>query len=175
VLTALYVAWWLTADLSARWSSRARAAVVAVVALFACGRGFYVLRMEAQRPLVEVGLAATPWNDAMAWLASQPDPWLVLADPQQAWKYGPSVRVAAWRDTVLEASKDAALAMYDARIAARVADRGRALGTFDTLSVEDLHRLAARYGIDVFVDRETRASPLPVLYRNSAFVIYDLR
>jgi len=173
--TALYVAWWLTADRAARWSSRARATLLALVALVACGRGFYVLRLEARRPLVQVGLPATPWNEAMRWLASQPDSWLVLADPQHAWKYGPSVRVAAWRDTVLEASKDAALAMYDADVAARVADRDRALGTFETLSVDDLRQLAVRYDIDVFVDRATRSFPLRVLYRNGAFVIYDLR
>jgi len=174
-VTAVYVSWWLTADLASGWSRGARGALVIGIALVAGGRGFYVLRVEAHRPLVEVGLSPTRWNDAMNWLATQPDHWHVLADPQHAWKYGPSVRVAAWRDTVLEASKDAALAMYDARVAARVAERGRALGGFDTFTVDDVRQIAARYRVDVFVDRASRQFPLPVLYRNDDFVIYDLR
>jgi hypothetical protein len=171
----LYVSWWATSDLARGWSARARSVVVVAMAVLACGRGYYVLKIEAQRPFVQIGLAPTSWNDTMTWLSRQPVSWHVLADPQHAWKYGPSVRAAALRDTLLESSKDAALAMYDRHVAARVAERGRALGGFDTFGADDVRQLAGRYGLDVFVDRNTRTLSLPILYRNADFVVYDLR
>ena len=174
-VTLLYVSWWATSDLARAWSARARTALVAAMAVVVCGRGYYVLAIEAERPLVRIGLEPTSWNDAMTWLSRQPASWHVLADPQHAWKYGPSVRVAALRDTLLESSKDAALAMYDRHAAARVAERGRALDGFDSFGADDVRRLAARFGLDVFVDRNTRTMALPVLYRNADFVVYDLR
>ena len=72
-------------------------------------------------------LADTPWNEAMDWLKAPPSTWYVLADPGHAWKYGVSVRLAAEKDTLLEAGKDTALAMYDRRMAMAVADRLAAL------------------------------------------------
>lgn len=67
------------------------------------------------------------------------------------------------------------MAMYDRDVALRVADRTRALADFDTMTLTDLHRLDAAYGLDVFVDRADRSWSLPVLYRNAEFVVYDLR
>jgi hypothetical protein len=111
----------------------------------------------------------------MAWLRDQPDDWHVLADPDHAWKYGSSVRVAAGLDTVLEASKDAAMAIYERDLAMRVADRSAALSGFDDLTLTEVKRLDARYGVDVLVMEAGRVLALPVLYRNNRFVVYDLR
>jgi hypothetical protein len=86
------------------------------------------------------------------------------------------VRAAALRDTPLETGKDPAMAMYDRALAARVADATRALGAIDAwASMEDVRRIDERYTIDVFVDRDDRVFPLPVLFRNDSFVVYDLR
>ena len=171
----LYLSWWIVSDVAGRSSARTRAAVITAAAALACGRGYFVLHVQAGRPLIEMRLPATPWNDAMAWLSQGPASWHVLADPQHAWKYGSSVRVAANRDTLLEASKDSALAMYDAHVAARVAERSRALADFDRFTTEDVRRVADRYDLDVFVERVDRPFSLPVLYRNGSFVVYDLR
>jgi MYXO-CTERM domain-containing protein len=170
-LVALYIAWWLTEMLARRRT----AVILVVLAAAAVGRGMYVLAVEARRPLVQMGLPRTAWNDAMAWVGTQQESWHVLADPGHAWKFGTSVRVAALRDTLLESGKDSAMAMYDRTVALRVADRTRALADFDTMTLPDLQRLDAAYGLDVFVDRVDRSWPLPVLYRNDEFVVYDLR
>jgi hypothetical protein len=111
----------------------------------------------------------------MMWLRQQPPDWHVLADPAHAWKYGVSVRLAAEKDTLLEISKDPALATYDRAIAMRVAERSAALADFDRLTAADMRALGARYALDVLVVDTNRAFDFPVLYRNSGFVVYDLR
>jgi hypothetical protein len=170
-LTALYIAWWLIDDVGRRHGRT----IVAILALAAIGRGVYILTVEARRPLVQAQLPADAWTDAMAWLSRQPASWHVLADPGHAWKYGSSVRVAALRDTVLEAGKDSAMAMYDRDVALRVTERTRALAGFEDLSIEQLRTLDARYDVDVLVEPADRPLALPVLYRNAGFAIYDLR
>jgi hypothetical protein len=112
----------------------------------------------------------------MRWLREQPAHWHVLADPGHAWKYGVSARLAAEKDTVLELGKDSALAMYDRSIAMRVAERAAALGAYADLTAADLRALDARYELDaVIMEAAFPPAPLPELYRNSDFVIYDLR
>lgn len=175
VVVAVYVAWWLASDLVAHWPSRRKAAAIGLLALLAVARGAFVLH-ETDRPLVQVAPAADDWIDVMHWLRTQPPSWHVLADPGHAWKYGISVRAAALRDTPLEIGKDPAMAMYDRALAARVADRTEALGGFDAwASADDVRAVDDRYGIDVFVDRADRVFSFPVLFRNSSFVVYDLR
>jgi hypothetical protein len=168
---ALYLAWWLVDDVGRRRGT----AIVAILAIVATGRGIYILKVEARRPLVQMQLPADAWTDAMSWLSQQPASWNVLADPGHAWKYGSSVRVAALRDTVLEAGKDSAMAMYDRSAALRVVERARALAGFDSLSTDQLRTLDARYDVDVVVEPADRPLALPVLYRNAGFAIYDLR
>jgi hypothetical protein len=174
-VTALYVAWWLMNDLAARWAPRKRLALAALLIVASAARGFYVVRVEAGRALVQADLPPTAWTDAMRWIETGPRSWHVLADPEHAWKYGASVRVAARRDTLLETGKDTAMAMYDRPVAMRVAERMRALQGFDELSTDDLRRIDRLYGVDVLVDRADRPRELPVLYRNAEFVVYDLR
>jgi hypothetical protein len=147
--------------------------LAAVLIAAALGRGAYILGVEhRERGLFALRLDDTRWNDAMRWLAQQPIGIHVLADPDHAWKYGTSVRVSAGRDVYLESVKDEAIAMYSRDVAVRVVDRLRALGDFGTLTPERLRALTARYGLDYLVT--DRAMPMPVAYRNAAFVIYRL-
>jgi hypothetical protein len=99
----------------------------------------------------------------------------VLADSGHAWKYGTSVRLAAEKDTLVEAGKDTALAMYDRQIAMAVADRLAALREFDRMGEMELRALGARYGLDVAVVEASRHLALPEVHRNNGFVIYRLR
>jgi hypothetical protein len=168
-----YVAWWLI-DAVAR-SATMRVVVLAVILGLFSVRGFYVLAVEQRRPLVTMSLPDTPWVQAMTWLRTQPIDWQVLADPDHARKYGASVRVAAERDTVLEAGKDPAIAMYDREIAMRVAERRLAFEHFDALSAADFRALGARFDVSVLVVEQARRLDLPELYRNAGFAIYDLR
>lgn len=174
-VATIYVSWWVMADLARRWPVRARQGLVTLLTLLAIGRGIYVL-YETRRPLVQFSAATDEWMQAMRWLRTQPASWHVLADPGHAWKYGTSVRVAALRDTPLEAGKDPAMALYDRDLAIRVADRARALSGFDAwTTVEDVRRVSSRYDLDVFVDQTDRSFELPILFRNDTFVVYDLR
>ena len=74
----------------------------------------------------------------MTWLRDRPASWYVLADPGHAWKYGVSVRLAAQKDTLIEAGKDTALAIYDRDVAMAVRDKLAAVASFDQLTSADL-------------------------------------
>jgi hypothetical protein len=152
-----------------------RGAVVAVALLaFATGRGLYVMLVERpERPLFEVRLPVSPWEDAMAWLRRQPADTHVLADPGHGWKYGTSVRVSAERDVLVEEVKDSALAIYSRDVAARFMDRVQAVGDFASMSPAHAHELARRYDLDFLVTDTDLA--LPLAYRNDQFRIYSLR
>jgi hypothetical protein len=135
----------------------------------------YLLGVAPARPAVELELPRSQWTDAMSWIRHQPENWHVLADPQHAVFFGSSVRVAALRDTLFEAGKDPALAIYDRAAARRVLERSQALAGFDRFTTADVRNLATRYDLDVLVDRADRHFDLPILYRNDGFVAYDLR
>jgi len=174
-VATVYIAWWLMDHLGRRAGIRGRVVLLVVLAVLSAARGFYVLRVEADRRFVRISLPPGPWTDAMAWLKRQPSDWHVLADPRHTWKYGVSVRLAAEKDTLLEIGKDPALAIYDRALAMRVAERSAALADFDRFDTADVRALDARYGLDVFVVDAARPFDFPVLYRNSGFVVYDLR
>lgn len=152
-----------------------RGAVVAVALLaFAAGRGLYVMLVERpERPLFEVRLPVSPWEDAMAWLRRQPANTHVLADPGHGWKHGTSVRVSAERDVLLEEVKDSALAIYSRDVAARFVDRVQAVGDFASINPERAQELARRYDLDFLVTEADLA--LPLAYGNDQFRIYSLR
>ena len=174
------LAWWLT---------RARTVAMAAIGVCLAGsiaRGYYLLEVDPAsapsatagrqgRQLVTIELPDTPWMDAMRWLATQPPDWHVLADPGHAWKYGISARVGAGRDTLLESVKDSAIAIYDRGIAMRVAERSHFTTEYDQMSQARLRLLDEKYDLDVVVVTAGRALELPLLYRNAAFAIYDLR
>jgi hypothetical protein len=150
------------------------AAVAIVLLLFATGRGLYVMLVERpERPLFEVRLPVSPWEDAMAWLRRQPADTHVLADPGHGWKYATSVRVSAERDVLLEEVKDSALAIYSRDVATRFVDRVQAVGDFASLSPDRAQELARRYDLDFLVTEADLA--LPVAYRNDRFRIYSLK
>jgi hypothetical protein len=148
------------------------ALALALVALSA-GRGTYILFIEhPERPLFETRLSASPWNDAMQWLATQPQDVHVLAHSGHAWMYGTSVRVSAGRDVFLEETKDSAIAIYSRDVAARVVDRIGALGDLSTRSATEVQQLGERYGL-THVVTDGRLD-LPVAFDNGAFRIYAL-
>lgn len=155
--------------------ARTDAAVVAAMLLtLAAGRGAYIMLVERpERALFELRTPASPWEEAMRWVASRPRDVHLLADPGHAWKYGASVRVAAARDVLVEEVKDSALAIYSRDAAVRFVDRVSAIGDFPALTADRARDLAARYEIDYLV---TEADlPLPEVYRNAQFRIYDVR
>jgi hypothetical protein len=165
---------YLLAVLDRAASARAVTRVAAVVLIaFAVGRGVYALWFERpDRRLFSFQLEATPWHDAMRWIAAQPRDVHVLADPGHAWRHGTSVRVSGGRDVFQEDVKDVAIAIYSRDVAMRVLERARALGDFTQLTADRARALAARYGIDYLVT--TASLPLPVSYRNEQFTIYRL-
>jgi hypothetical protein len=173
---ALAGAWLLIDGPIARGSQRARQVAVAAVLLLAVGRGIYTLHESgAARPLVRVDLRNDDWTEAMAWLRTQPADWQVLANPDHAWLYGTSVRVAAARDVVVESVKDSAISMYDRGVAMRTAERLAAVSSYDTLDAERARSIGRRYGASVVVTEAARPLELPLLHRNASFAVYDLR
>lgn len=173
-VTAAYVAWWLADDaLGGRQSGRW--AVIALLATLSIGRGYYLAVRQEGRQLLALNFPESDWIDAMEWLKAQPPSLYVLADPGHAWKYGVSARLAAEKDTLIEAGKDTALAIYDRNVAMQIADRLAAVGDFGHLSASGARALRERYGLDVVVLDAAQPIELRELFRNRAFVIYDLR
>ena len=171
----LYLGWWLMDDLSVRRGRAWRAPLLGAIVLLSAVRGFYVVAIETKRPLVQASLPAGDWLDALNWLRQQPSSWHVLADPNHAAKFGFSVRVGALRDTVLEQSKDAGLAIYERDIALRVAERREALAGFESFGDTQIRGVARRFGADVAVVDRAQQLGFPVLYQNQRFVVYDVR
>jgi hypothetical protein len=96
-----------------------------------------------------------------------------IADPGHAAIYGTSVRVAGWRDVLVEEIKDEAIGMYDRDIAMRTRERLEALGPFGALTADHAKAVAAKYGLDYLViDREL---PLPEAFRAGSLRVYSLR
>jgi asparagine N-glycosylation enzyme membrane subunit Stt3 len=164
---------WLLAEGAAAVSRSRTAAVAAVLIVASAARGVYVLE-KTSRSILRYEPADTPWQDVMRWAETNtPKNAQWLAHPGHAYLYGTSVRVSARRDVFLEETKDAAIAMYDRGVALRVVERSRAIGDFDALTPETARALAARYDIKYMVTE--RALPLPVLYRNAQFSVYELQ
>jgi hypothetical protein len=152
-----------------------RAQIVAgILIAFAASRGAYIMLVERpERALFAVHTAESPWEDAMRWVARQPAQIHVLADPGHAWKHGTSVRASGVHDVFLEEVKDSALAIYSREVASRVVERIGAVGDFGTLTADRAHDLARRYDLDYLVSEADL--PLPVVYRNAQFRIYEIR
>ncbi len=149
-------------------------AIAGVLVAVSTARAVYVMTVEhPERPLFAVSPPASPWEDAMRWLAAQPLDTHVLADPAHGWKFGTSVRVTASRDVFLEDVKDSALAIYSRAVAGRVVERSAAVGDFAQLTAEKARALAATYDLDMLVTDTDL--PLPLAYRNTQFRIYALQ
>lgn len=144
-----------------------------LVMAIAVARGSYIMLVERpERDLFAITVPASPWEEAMAWLATQPVDTHVLADPGHGWKFGTSVRVTAGRDVLLEEVKDSAIAIYSRAVAMRVVERTTAIGDYSAMTAERATALAARYDLDVIVTEADM--PLPLAYRNAQFRIYRL-
>lgn len=156
----------------ASWLGRARAARVgaALLLVLSIARGGAVLFGEKDGRLVSIDLTQDDWSDAMRWLRTQPSGAHVLADPEHAWRYGSSVRVAGERDVFHEDVKDAAIAMYDRDVAARVVERRALTADFPSRGVDYLRQLAGDYDLDFLVSDQRYA--LPLVYENGTFRVY---
>jgi len=155
-------------------SPRTAATLAALLLVLSAARGAYIMLAERpERRLFELGLPASPWQDALRWVASRPRDVHLLADPGHAWKYGTSARVAAARDVLVEEVKDSALAIYSRDTAVRFVDRMVAIGDFPSLTADRARDLSRRFDLDYLV---TEADlPLPTVYRNEQFRIYALK
>lgn len=152
---------------------RGRGVAIAILILSAARGGYSMLGQFRDRPLFAVHVTNTDWRDAMAWAQTTSPSSNWLADPLHAARYGSSVRAAGERDVLLEAIKDTAIAMYDRKIAMRVADRERALAAHPWDTPDGALALARAYGLDYLViDREL---PLVEAHRSGSLHIYRLR
>jgi hypothetical protein len=145
---------------------------VAAVILFSVVRGAYVVQ-QADRPLVQVGVADDDWGRVMAWAKTTDKGSAWVADPMHAILYGTSVRVAGERDVFVEGVKDAALGIYDRRIAVRTAERLREVDDFPGLTTDQVRALAAKHALDYLVTESIHA--LPVAFESGALHVYRLR
>ena len=173
-MATVYVVWALAEmPLGARAPGAMRpAAVAAFIVMFSVARGTYVLH-ESKRVPVQIAIADDDWGRAMAWARTTPKSSGWLADPMHAVFYGTSVRVAGERDVFVEGVKDAALGIYDRRIAERTDERLRALDDFAGLSAENARALADRYDLDFLVTEHT--IDLPLAFESGSLRIYRLR
>ncbi|MEX1129212.1 MAG: hypothetical protein WEB50_11645, partial [Vicinamibacterales bacterium] len=168
-LATIYVVW----GLAEGTRKETRAALTAVILLvLSAARGVYVL-IDAERPAVQWTIPDNDWGRVMAWARATDKASGWLAHPLHAVFYGTSVRVAGERDVFVEAVKDAALGMYDRRIAVRTDERLRALPDFEGLTPDRARALAAGYDLDYLVTEGTLN--LPLAFESGALRVYRLR
>jgi hypothetical protein len=169
-LATVYAVWAL-AEWSAGGKRLPQVATVLIVA-FSIVRGAYVLQV-ADRPPVQIGVADDDWGRAMAFARSTDKSSQWVADPMHAILYGTSIRVAGERDVLVEGVKDAALGIYDRRIAVRTDERLRELADFPAITTERFRQLAARYELDYLVTESIHA--LPLAFESGRLHVYQLR
>jgi hypothetical protein len=150
-------------------------AVFAVALLIAsAARGIYLMTVRfPERSLAAVALPLSPWQDVMRWADRSDRGTHWLAHPNHALLYGTSLRVSGRRDVFIEATKDPAIAMYDRRVAMRVAERLPLVSDFDALSAAALLDLSRRYDLDYVITES--ALSLPLAYRHAPLNVYRLR
>ena len=168
-LATVYAVWVVT---EMRRPGLSGPAVAAVVILFSILRGAYVL-YQAERPAVQIGVADDDWGRVMAWAKTTDKQSAWIADPMHAILYGTSVRVAGERDVFLEGVKDAALGIYDRRIAVRTTERLRDLDDFPAITTGEFRELAARHQLDYLITEGIHA--LPVAFASGPLRVYRLR
>ncbi len=175
LMTALYLVWFAMESVDAASTrTAARRWVTVLVALFAISRGVFIMQVEQpDRRVIQMMPPDDEWTDVMEWLHQTPADTHVLADPNHAFDYGPSVRALGKRDLFFEASKDTALAIYSRDVALRVLERIEALGDFATLTPDQARALAAEYDLDCLISE--RPMMLPEVYANERFKVYALQ
>lgn len=168
-LAVLHAVWWLS---EAPSSTRRPVVAAALIAVFSVARGVYVLGV-AERPPVQLTIPGDDWGRVMGYARTTDKASGWLAHPLHAVLYGTSVRVAGERDVFVEAVKDAAIGMYDRRIAVRTDERLNAIADFDRLSEAEARRLAMTYDLDFLVTES--ALELPVTFQSGALRVYRLK
>lgn len=169
-LAVVYVVW-AVADRSGL-SGRARLAALVLLAA-STARGAYVMRVEfPDRPLFEVAVPGD-WGRVSAWAGTTAKDSGWLADPGHASRYGTSLRMSARRDVFVEATKDAAIGMYDRSIALRTRDRLAEVGEFAALTPRRARELAAAHDLHFLVTEEELQ--LPLAFRSGPIRVYRLR
>jgi hypothetical protein len=172
LLATIYLVW-AVAEGPRDTPARARWAAVTLIAL-AAARGGYVKFVEfPQRPLAQIDIPDNDWGRAMAWARSTDVRSQWLADPIHAARYGMSLRVAGERDVFVEGIKDAAIGMYDRRIAMRTRDRLAEIGDFGALTAGRARELATKHEIDYLLAE--RPFELPLAFQSGDLRIYRLR
>ncbi|MBA2303753.1 MAG: hypothetical protein H0W08_14105, partial [Acidobacteria bacterium] len=149
----------------------AQVAALAILCLSGA-RGIYVLAV-AERPPLQISIPDDDWGRVMAWARTTDIDSGWLADPLHAVLYGTSVRVAGERDVLVEAVKDAALGMYDRRIAVRTSERIRAVPDFLRLTPAEARRLGATYDLDYLVTEQML--DLPLAFQEGALRVYRIQ
>jgi hypothetical protein len=81
--------------------------------------------------------------------------------------------MAARRDVFVEAAKDAAIGMYDRRIAMQTRDRLQAVGDFHALAPARARQLGADHGLDYLVTESDLT--LPLAFQSGPIRVYRLR
>jgi hypothetical protein len=171
-LAIVYLTW--AAAEGARDGVRRAQVALAIVVLASIARGAYIkFAMFPDRPIAEIDVRDDDWGRVMRWARTTDRSSGWIADPIHAARYGTSVRLAGMRDVLVEPLKDAALGMYDRRVALRTRDRMAALGDFDALSAERARALALQYDLDYLVTE--RMLPLPVVFASGPLRVYQLR
>jgi len=168
LFATFYIAWLVTEHFGGRRTLAMGMMCLALV------RGLYVtLQEHGGARIVSIGFPRDNWTDVMQWISKNtPAAAHVLADPDHAWKYGTSVRVAGERDVYLEDVKDVSVALYSRDVAMRVLGRIQDAAGFDSMTADRAVNLAKQYELDYLVTE--RDMVLPLAYRNAQFRVYTL-
>jgi len=169
-LATIYVVWGV-AEGSGASTRRAQVAALAITA-FSVARGIHVV-VEAERPPVQITVPDDDWGRVMAWVRTTGKDSGFLADPLHAVRYGTSLRVAGERDVFVESVKDAALGMYDRRIAVRTDERIRAIPDYDRLAAPEARRLGGQYDLDFMITEQQL--DLPLVFESGRLRVYRLQ
>jgi hypothetical protein len=157
LLATVYLVWMLT---SASPHRRALALTTGLL-LLSAARGIYILNVQFDRPLAQVGLSRSDWQSMCEWASRYtPVDAGFLADPQHVNRYGVSFRIAAQRDVLVEAVKDTGIGIYSRAGALDVRERLAAANDFDQLTAADIRRLARRYGLTYAISASSYDLPM---------------
>lgn len=172
LLAVVYLVWRLGEGVAA--SPRRAQWLAAALAIMSIARGAYLkFVMFPDRPIAEVYVRDDGWGRAMAWARTTDVESAWLADPGHAAQYGTSVRLAGYRDVLVEALKDSALGMYDRSVAMRTQERLEAIGHFGAMTPDHARSLAARYGLHYLITEEPL--DLPVAFSSGRLSVYSIQ
>jgi hypothetical protein len=171
-MATIYLVWALAEGTS---PSVRRARLVALILLsLSAVRGVYLKVVEfPERAIARFDIREDDWGRAMAWARETDTRSGWLADPGHAVLYGTSVRVAAGRDVLVEAVKDAAIGMYDRRVAIRTRDRIAAVGDFGALTADRAREIGSTYDLDYLIAEQELDLPWPFRVGSSGYIACD--